>query len=74
MNETEFDGAAWLNPLSTAQRTLIRKLVADGRDEGFASGVEKANRALRMNKWLIPLAAFGVPAGMLIQRYLIVLG
>lgn len=76
MTDAEF--AAWLNTIPEPQKQAVKdsftRGYGAGQSSGFLAGTEKADREMTMNKWLIPLAAFGVPVGMLIQRYLIVLG
>lgn len=64
----------WLKSLTEKQRQLLAVVTGTARSEGFQTGAAKADRAYMINKITIPLAVFGIPAGMLIQRYLIVLG
>jgi len=66
-----FDIPTWLKGLSEDDRQMAALLAANARAEGFAAGVAKADKQAAMNKWLIPVALFGVPVGILIHRYLI---
>lgn len=66
-----FDIPAWLKGLSEDDRKMAAVLASNSRAEGFSAGVAKADKQAAMNKWLIPVALFGVPVGILIQRYLI---
>lgn len=68
MNE---EVTSWLKSLTEKQRKLLAIVTGAARSEGFQAGAAKADRAYLINKITIPLAVFGVPVGMLIQRYLI---
>lgn len=72
MNENEAN--EWAASLTDEQRQHLGLFTSRARSEGMSAGVAQADKKTTMTKWLIPLAVFGVPAGMLIQRYLIVLG
>lgn len=76
MNETEFN--AWVATLPLEKQQAIknqyRRGYGLGQSAGFKSGTAKGAKALLLNKITIPLAVFAFPAGLLIQRYLIVLG
>ena len=64
----------WASGLTDEERQHLAVFTEKSKTEGFQAGAAKADRAYLINKITIPLAVFGIPAGMLIQRYLIVLG
>lgn len=65
------ESISWIENLTEKQREMLAEVAGAARSEGFQAGAAKANRAYLINKITIPLAVFGVPVGMLIQRYLI---
>lgn len=72
MNESE--AYEWAASLTETQRQHLGMFTSMARAEGFKASSSEVEKESRLKKWLIPLAVFGVPVGMLIQRYLIVIG
>lgn len=60
----------WRAAQTDGFQLYLQILHANGHDEGFQQGVEKANQALRLNRILIPLCILAFPLGVLGQRYL----
>lgn len=67
----KFDPAAWIASLTPEQKLFLASRYEAGRSDGFAAGTEKANRQIRMNKILLPVAVFAPFVGLLVQRYFI---
>lgn len=66
-----FNPAEWIATLTQDQKLYLAARYEAGRSNGFSDGVSKAEREIRLNKILIPVAVFAPFVGMLIQRYLI---
>lgn len=63
--------AKWRSALPESFQLYLQKIYADGQNEGFQRGVKKAEKALDLNRILIPLCIVAFPAGLLLQRYFI---